>query len=321
MDNKLLIKYIDTDILQQDEVVLANVNLEVYSGEFVYLLGKVGSGKSTLLKSFYGEVKTDKGEAGVLGYDLHLIKTREIPFLRRKIGIVFQDFQLLTDRTVYQNLEFVLKATGWTNKSAIDEQITGVLEQVGMLLKSKIIGIYILLVFSTGYTFAQHSKHASAEEKDVIGNDSTDISEEIDNTLDEMLNSWVMERSTPSPCESSDVPESVPDDVYKERLSKLPCLMEMPFNSVIRSYIELYTVRKRRQVEFMVPFDSRSAFQTSGIRLGTPAITTRGAKEDLMELIAELIETVLSNVENEAVITSVREKVNKTMEAYPLFAY
>jgi len=135
MDNKLLIKYIDTDILQQDEVVLANVNLEVYSGEFVYLLGKVGSGKSTLLKSFYGEVKTDKGEAGVLGYDLHLIKTREIPFLRRKIGIVFQDFQLLTDRTVYQNLEFVLKATGWTNKSAIDEQITGVLEQVGMASK------------------------------------------------------------------------------------------------------------------------------------------------------------------------------------------
>ncbi len=135
MEKKLLIKYVDVDICQQDTVVLNNVNLEVHSGEFIYLLGKVGSGKTSLLKSMYHEVPISAGVAGVLGYDMTELKTNEVPFLRRKIGIVFQDFQLLTDRTVSQNLDFVLRATGWKDQNSIDEQIDSVLTQVGMRAK------------------------------------------------------------------------------------------------------------------------------------------------------------------------------------------
>lgn len=135
MENKLLIKYIDVDIYQRELLVLKNIQLEIYSGEFIYLLGKVGSGKSSLLKSFYAEVPIEKGAAGVLGYDLNDLKNKDIPFLRRKIGIVFQDFQLLSDRTINANLEFVLRATGWKDKALIDEQILGVLQQVGMHTK------------------------------------------------------------------------------------------------------------------------------------------------------------------------------------------
>jgi len=136
MENKLLIKYIDVDIYQQELLVLKDVQLEVHAGEFVYLLGKVGSGKTSLLKSIYHELPIPSGEATVLDYNLRALKSKEIPFLRRKIGIVFQDFQLLTDRTVYQNLHFVLKATGWTDKQSIDEQIGNVLAQVGMESKA-----------------------------------------------------------------------------------------------------------------------------------------------------------------------------------------
>lgn len=136
MTKKLLVKYVDVDLYQQEMLVLKDVQLEIYSGEFIYLLGKVGSGKSSLLKSFYGEVPIASGSAGVLNYDLRNLKCNEIPFLRRKIGIVFQDFQLLTDRTVHDNLEFVLKATGWKDNQAIDEQIEAALLQVGMQNKS-----------------------------------------------------------------------------------------------------------------------------------------------------------------------------------------
>lgn len=132
MEKKLLIKYVDVDIYQQELLVLRKVDFEVHSGQYIYLLGKSGSGKSSLLKSMYCEVPIDEGIAGVLGYDLLKIKNRDVPLLRRKIGIVFQDFQLLTDRTVNENLEFVLKATGWKDKLAIEEQIKSVLQQVGM---------------------------------------------------------------------------------------------------------------------------------------------------------------------------------------------
>jgi len=135
MKKKLLVKYVDVDIYQQDSLILKDVQLEVHSGEFVYLLGKVGSGKSSLLKSMYREVPIFTGVAGVLNYDLRAIKQSEVPMLRRKIGIVFQDFQLLTDRTVNANLEFVLRATGWKDKMAISEQIGDVLTQVGMRSK------------------------------------------------------------------------------------------------------------------------------------------------------------------------------------------
>lgn len=127
-----LIRYTDLEIHQQELCVLNDVNLELHKGEFVYLVGKVGSGKTSLLKTFYGELDIASGEAEVLGYDMLHIKRKHIPQLRRKLGIVFQDFQLLTDRTVYDNLEFVLRATGWKSKGEIKDKIEEVLNLVGM---------------------------------------------------------------------------------------------------------------------------------------------------------------------------------------------
>ena len=127
-----LIRYTDVEIHQQELCVLNDVNLELHKGEFVYLVGKVGSGKTSLLKTFYGELDIASGEAEVLGYDMLHIKRKHIPQLRRKLGIVFQDFQLLTDRTVYDNLEFVLRATGWKSKGEIKDKIDEVLNLVGM---------------------------------------------------------------------------------------------------------------------------------------------------------------------------------------------
>ena len=127
-----LIRYTDVEIHQQELCVLNDVNLELHKGEFVYLVVKVGSGKTSLLKTFYGELDIASGEAEVLGYDMLHIKRKHIPQLRRKLGIVFQDFQLLTDRTVYDNLEFVLRATGWKSKGEIKDKIEEVLNLVGM---------------------------------------------------------------------------------------------------------------------------------------------------------------------------------------------
>ena len=127
-----LIRYTDVEIHQQELCVLNDVNLELHKGEFVYLVGKVGSGKTSLLKTFYGELDIASGEAEVLGYDMLHIKRKHIPQLRRKLGIVFQDFQLLTGRTVYDNLEFVLRATGWKSKGEIKDKIEEVLNLVGM---------------------------------------------------------------------------------------------------------------------------------------------------------------------------------------------
>lgn len=131
-----IISYKDVEILRKELVVLKHVSLNVSPGEFVYLIGKVGSGKSSLMKSMYAEVPLYDGEAEVLGYDLVNIRRDEIPYLRRKIGIVFQDFQLLMDRSVYANLKFVLDATGWKDKGEIDQRIEEVLKEVGMLNKS-----------------------------------------------------------------------------------------------------------------------------------------------------------------------------------------
>lgn len=130
--DEALIKYRNVEIHQQELCVLNNVNLELHKGGFVYLIGKVGSGKTSLLKTFYGELDVVSGKAEVLGYDMLHIKRKHIPQLRRKLGIVFQDFQLLTDRTVYDNLEFVLRATGWKNKGEIQDKIEEVLDLVGM---------------------------------------------------------------------------------------------------------------------------------------------------------------------------------------------
>lgn len=129
---EVLIRYTDVEIHQQELCVLNGVNLELHKGEFVYLVGKVGSGKTSLLKTFYGELDIASGKAEVLGYDMLHIKRKHIPQLRRKLGIVFQDFQLLTDRTVYDNLEFVLRATGWKSEGEIKDKIEEVLNLVGM---------------------------------------------------------------------------------------------------------------------------------------------------------------------------------------------
>ncbi len=129
---EVLIHYQGVDISRQENIILKNVELELRKGEFLYIIGKVGSGKSSLLKTMYADVSIDKGVANVLGYDLNHLKRKQVPLLRRKMGIVFQDFQLLTDRTVFENLQFVLKATGWKNKEDIRHRIEEVLQQVGM---------------------------------------------------------------------------------------------------------------------------------------------------------------------------------------------
>ena len=112
--------------------MLEDVNMNLHKGEFVYLIGKVGSGKTSLMKTFYGELEVAGGEAVVLGYDMFRLKRKSLPQLRRRMGIVFQDFQLLTDRTVNSNLEFVLRATGWKNRGEIADRIEEVLGMVGM---------------------------------------------------------------------------------------------------------------------------------------------------------------------------------------------
>lgn len=134
-DANLLIKYDGVDIYQQELVILRRVNLEVRKGEFLYLIGKVGSGKSSLLKTFYAEVPIHSGDAQVFEYDLKKLKNSQVPHLRRRLGIIYQDFQLLIDRTIFDNLYFVLKATGWTKREEMDERISDVLRQVGMTNK------------------------------------------------------------------------------------------------------------------------------------------------------------------------------------------
>ncbi|SDR72506.1 cell division transport system ATP-binding protein [Polaribacter sp. KT25b] len=122
----------NADIYQRDNLVLSKVNLTINKGDFYYLIGKTGSGKSSLMKTFYGDLRLQSGSGKIVDFDLKNLKDKEIPFLRRKIGIVFQDFKLLSDRTVFGNLEFVLKATGWKNKDEIKQKINEVLEKVGM---------------------------------------------------------------------------------------------------------------------------------------------------------------------------------------------
>lgn len=131
-----LIDYSGVELHRNHVVVLKNINLSVSPGELVYLTGKVGSGKSSFLKSLYAEIPIAAGKAEVLGRDMASIRRKDIPYLRREIGIVFQDFRLLHDRSVYDNLMFVLDATGWKEKSKKEERLETVLKEVGMLNKS-----------------------------------------------------------------------------------------------------------------------------------------------------------------------------------------
>ncbi len=131
----MLIEYKNVEVFQETQEVLRDVTFSVDEGEFVYIIGKVGSGKSSLLKTLYGELPIHEGEAYVMGYDMCGLRRKYLPELRRKLGVIFQDFQLLTDRTVDANLRFVLRATGWNNKVEIDERINEVLTLVGMETK------------------------------------------------------------------------------------------------------------------------------------------------------------------------------------------
>lgn len=130
MDSVISLK--NAYIFQKENLILSDVNFEIKQGEFVYLIGKTGSGKSSLLKTLYADLFLEKGQGVVAGYELEKIKYKEIPYLRRKIGIIFQDFQLLPDRNIQQNLRFFMEAMGWEEKAKINERIVEVLEMVGL---------------------------------------------------------------------------------------------------------------------------------------------------------------------------------------------
>lgn len=132
MDNEPVIELSNVNIYQGKTLILNDVNMKVDRGQFIYLIGKTGSGKSSLLKTIYGDLTLKQGEGTVAGFNLKSLKSSQIPFLRRKLGIVFQDFQLLRDRSVNNNLIFVMKATGWTDKNQIKQRITEVLEAVDL---------------------------------------------------------------------------------------------------------------------------------------------------------------------------------------------
>ena len=123
------------NIYQSNTLILSDVNISIDKGEFVYLVGKTGTGKSSLLKTMYGDLQLNEGEGWVAGHDLKILTWKTVPFLRRKLGVVFQDFQLLTDRNVNENMKFVLKATGWKDEKLMDEKIADVLEKVGLKTK------------------------------------------------------------------------------------------------------------------------------------------------------------------------------------------
>lgn len=139
MENQPVISLSGLSVFQKNKLVLTNVNLTINQGEFIYLIGKTGSGKSSLMQILYADLPVDEGNAEVCGYNLSSIKQKKLPFLRRKLGIVFQDFQLLDDRSVKKNLEFVLKATGWNDRKEIDKRILEVLESVELIDKLNVM--------------------------------------------------------------------------------------------------------------------------------------------------------------------------------------
>jgi cell division transport system ATP-binding protein len=130
-----IIELTNASIFQKNNMVLSNVTLSIEKGEFVYLIGKTGTGKSSLLKTLYAELPLTEGEATIAGYDLKDIRSKDIPFLRRKLGIIFQDFQLLSDRSINDNLLFVMRATGWSDKQEMKIRLTDVLDKVGLETK------------------------------------------------------------------------------------------------------------------------------------------------------------------------------------------
>lgn len=139
MQNEPIIALSNLSVFQKNKLVLTNVNLKISKGEFIYMIGKTGSGKSSLLQILYADLPVETGDVTVCGYELVNIKRKDLPYLRRKLGIVFQDFQLLDDRSVRKNLEFVLKATGWNEKNKIEQRILTVLDEVGLIEKLNVM--------------------------------------------------------------------------------------------------------------------------------------------------------------------------------------
>ncbi len=176
-----IIKLSNASIYQGDHLVLSDVSLSVNNGEFVYLIGKTGTGKSSLLKTLYSDIPLKEGEGSVVDFNLKQIKTRQIPFLRRKLGIVFQDFQLLTDRNVEENLMFVMRATGWKDRAEMKKKIQIVLEKVSLGTK----GFKMPYELSGGEQQRVVIARALINDPDVIladeptGNLDPEISEEI----------------------------------------------------------------------------------------------------------------------------------------------
>jgi cell division transport system ATP-binding protein len=139
MDTNPIISLSNLSVFHKNKLVLTNVNLEVQQGEFIYMIGKTGSGKSSLMQILYADLPIEQGDVNVCGYDLNIINQNKLPFLRRKLGIIFQDFQLLDDRNIKQNLEFVLKATGWKDKNKINNRVLSVLDDVELIEKLNVM--------------------------------------------------------------------------------------------------------------------------------------------------------------------------------------
>lgn len=139
MESHPIIQLSELSVFQKNKLVLTSVNLEINQGEFIYLIGKTGSGKSSLMQILYADLPVETGEAMVCGFNLNTIKQKKLPYLRRRLGIVFQDFQLLDDRSVKKNLEFVLKATGWKDKILINNRILEVLDGVDLIEKLNVM--------------------------------------------------------------------------------------------------------------------------------------------------------------------------------------
>lgn len=139
MPNQSIIRLSNLSVFQKNKLVLTNVNMDINKGEFIYMIGKTGSGKSSLMQILYADLPIEDGEVEVCGFNLKNIKQKKLPYLRRKLGIVFQDFQLLDDRSVKKNLEFVLKATGWSDKKLIENRTLEVLEEVELIEKLNVM--------------------------------------------------------------------------------------------------------------------------------------------------------------------------------------
>ena len=173
----------DASIFQLDNLILADVNVIIEKGEFVYLIGKTGSGKSSFIKTLYGDLPLNKGEGNIVGYDLHSLMEKDIPFLRRKLGVVFQDFKLLNDRTVKDNLLFVLTATGWKDKNEMDARIDEVLDKVDMKTKS----------FKYPYQLSGGEQQRIAIARALLNNPEIILADEPTGNLDPQTSVEVME--------------------------------------------------------------------------------------------------------------------------------